>query len=299
VLDAIVAKALAKDQADRFQSADEFRVALDIAVAPVPALPPLAQSIAHKSNQDTVVMPAATAPAAKRRLPHFHVSRMAIVMGIAPALLLAAGFVAVRQRANARRATPAASRQAAPVAIPQSEPTQPAVDAAAQSAPAIPPPAAAAAFSAPATATARSLPVVSTPATLPLAPAPTATAIQRPAAVTRPRQTTPQERRYALQVTGAEVLPAGASGSPAHASGAAEAPASSPGASQPVIVEPPAPHPAAVAPATVVPALEAPSQDVAPAKPQKRNGIVRALGKINPFKKDEPAVSAQPAAKKN
>ena len=49
----------------------------------------------------------------------------------------------------------------------------------------------------------------------------------------------------------------------------------------------------------VVPALETPAQTGEAPKPPKGNRLVKALGKINPFKKDEAGVPAQPAAKKN
>jgi eukaryotic-like serine/threonine-protein kinase len=294
VLDAIVAKALAKDQTQRFQSANEFRLSLDRALAPVVPQPVAAQPVVPATAQiETEVLP----PAAVRtgRWLGFAVPRPAVLAAIAvtPALLLAAGYLAVRPRTNPVRVAPAVSRPAASAIVPQPEPVPEPVQPLAQESVATPMVRPTAPTPLP-----RSSPVAAAPATLPLdhpqvapkpAPAPRAA---RPAAA--------PQRSFALKVTGAEVLPSGATTTPP----AAPPPSPSteparPAPPPPVTAELPPTHSAPVAPA-LVPALEAPpSPDAGPAKPVKGNRFVKALGKINPFKKDEPGAAAPAQEKRN
>ena len=301
VLDAIVAKAVAKDQSQRFQSADEFRQSLEIALEPPPAVSQYTAAIQSQPqpqlqaprqpapDDQTVVLP----PAAirHRRWSGLPVSRPAVLMAIAPALLLAAGYLAVRPRNHPAPIAPAVTKPAAAAVVPQPEPDPVPPDA--QPA-AVEPPGPVKAATAPAAAPPqrpRSLPLVTPPASATL-PAPV---VPRAAPGTRPgRQPAAPQRSFALKVTGAEVLPAGtppAEPATPPAAPAAETPRPAP---PPVTAELPPPQTRPIAPAAAVPALETPGQDVAPPKPPKGNRFVKALGKINPFKKDDPNAAAPP-----
>ncbi|MEO8367951.1 MAG: serine/threonine-protein kinase [Candidatus Solibacter sp.] len=234
-LDAIVTKAVAKDPAMRFQSAGEFRSALQrgsLEVAPQPK-PSLAGAV----------------PAHLRGV---HVSRGAALMALVP-VVLAASFFAGRcfpaRRAPLRQAASQVIAAPAPVA-----PEAPAV-------------------------------VAIAPAPVPAAMDPAiATELARPKSPAKePRKTARTEPNTALRITGGEPLPA------------APLPAPRRDTARVVeTIEPAAPMNAVAAPETAptvaaaTPAEPAPTSNAAPAaNPDGGNRFVRALGKVNPFRRSK------------
>ncbi|MGP8244823.1 MAG: serine/threonine-protein kinase [Bryobacteraceae bacterium] len=102
-LDEIVRKALAKDPAMRFRSADEFRLALESAMAGVGAL---------------------AEAGARPRLRGLHPSRAAVLVALAPAALVA-GYYSIRSLPVTARTQPSANKQRA-AAIPEKDDAAPA-----------------------------------------------------------------------------------------------------------------------------------------------------------------------------
>jgi serine/threonine-protein kinase len=215
-LDEIVCKAVAKDPAKRFQSADEFRLALDSAVA---AGRPL-------------VAPSGPPPSARARW--LHPSRAAALIALAPAAL-AAGIYTIRFLPPAPR--PAAPAPPAMKTVPQAYQVLP--------------------VPAPELPAARPRPVRRRK---PL----------RAAARRRARKAAPG---YAIRVKGGEPPPG-----PAHRWTAAVSEPAVPVTAQPA--ESPAVLSIAPEPARTS------AQEAVPAKPPNAgNRFVRALGKVNPFRR--------------
>jgi hypothetical protein len=252
-LDGIVRKAVAKDPAMRYQSAHEFRLALRNAVAG--AHPVAVPSSSPKTWR--VPFPGLTS-----RLREFHPSRAAMLMALAPGALLAGyytiRFIPAATRVQATESIPLAAAISKPDAVTASpavaEPEAPGV-------------------------------VQPTPSEAPAeTERPAARASERAQLPVRAmRRTSQPKQSYAIRVTGGEVL---------HP--AAAAPAPNPTPRQPVeaaerivphtdSVE--APEAAARAVSGSADELAAP-QDAAPEKPRNAgNRFIRALGKLNPFRK--------------
>ena len=261
-LDEIVRKALAKDPAMRFQTADEFRLALQSAVpggrpAAVPVSAPEAENVA-------IVLPI-PAPTPIPRTRGFHPSRAVILLALLPTVMLA-GFYAMRL-------LPAVAHARATEGKPR-----------------------AGAISRPDEARVAPVPVPvrvepEAPVTVPTAPVAAPAEVEKPAAEARPRARVPakvvrragkSEASPAIRVTGGELLPAAAIAAP------------SPTPARTVEVpEPPLPKkdPVVDAAAANVGAgsaldLTTGSADVAPAKSSNGgNWFKRTLGKVNPFRK--------------
>jgi len=205
-LDAIVSKAVAKDPAMRFQSADEFRTALQRGTMPIAASP---------------------------KPSPVKVSRGAILMALVPAVL-AASFFAGRHFPAKRTPLPLPTRPV--LAIPSPPVLEPAVVAAAAAAP------------------------VEVPAPPPAKP---------PART--PRKIAQAQPNTALRITGGEPLPAAPTPAPREAA-----------APENAVETPEPPQPAAAAPSEPPAALSA-----TPVSPPDSSGnrLVRALGKVNPFRR--------------
>ena len=272
-LDHIVRKAVAKDPAMRFRSADEFRLALQNVVIgagsmPVPPRP-------RKTRRATLARLAS-------RLRGLRRWRDAVLVSLVPAVLVA-GFYTVRffpaaprgQTPESHPRVAARSQRDAPWALPA---------VAARVEPEA------------------SVVVASTAPEMPVAP-------EEPAATARPRvpsrgqamrRADKPERSFAIRVTGGESQPAEAMPMP------------SPGPPPPVEAPEPvilgtnpveAPEAGVPLPAPGPPELDAPSQAAVPAKPQNSgNRFVRALGKVNPFRrrmKHDPGEAAKAQLKKD
>ena len=245
-LDAIVLKALAKDPSLRFSSAEDFRLALQAVSA---AVHPVEAPVSPLPEVLAMLPPAASPP---RSLPSW---RAAMLMALVPALLVA-GLYAIRF-------LPAPARVQAPGGTPPAARVTP-LDVAAPAPPAV------------ALPVQPEVPLVS-PATAPQAAPETA----KPAKNAHPRapvrasavRTFAPEASYAIRVTGQEAQPAANVPAPQTPepppvlTDYAEAPQAPPQEFLPL------PEPAATSPVT------------APAKPQTGNRFVRALGKVNPFRK--------------
>ena len=247
-LDDIVRKAVAKDPAMRFQSADEFRLALENAAAgarPV-ALPPGPSKA-----------PQFKLPRLRLRLRGVSPMHAAVLMALVPAGLVAA-FYSIRllpataraqATANKPRGAPVSSRDAAP----------PSAAVAAQVDPASP---------------------AIVPSTPPDVPAPTGEPAPSPLPRTQStahalRTAAKPTRSYPIQVTGGELQPIAAP------------PAPSPAPPQPMeAVGPCVPKTNSVTPEASASAPEPAPPEAAPAKPQNAGSrLARALGKVNPFHK--------------
>jgi serine/threonine-protein kinase len=252
-LDNVVLKALSKDPAMRFGSADEFRLALQYVVAgvplpPVPAAPPEPRAI--------VLPPLAL------RTNGLRPSRAALLMVAVPAAL-AAGFCTVRFFPTAPKPRPAASQPHA------AAPIHPAAEA-------LP------AFAVPAEPEASMV----APSTPPEEPEIPAAARSRSL---RPRQPMPKagkpEPSYAIRVTGGEQPPPVVVVTPRpDPARVPEATDRSVPAAPKVncLVTPLVPQPASAVAEPVPPAPEAAAAE----KPQSTgNPLTRALGKVNPFRK--------------
>jgi serine/threonine protein kinase len=317
VVDEIVRRALAKDPASRFQSAEDFRAAVEIALsdpalgaaplaapirlaaaprsvpapaqlsAPVPLtssasfpLPaPLAVELAStvtpppqqppRARLDETVR--ATAARWTAGLAGFRLTRTAMLAALAPVALVA-GYFAIRPGPKtAQGASVVSPVREAPPPRAASSPAEP---AAAPAAPPMPEPTIPAPI-----ATDAAKPVPAAQKT-PQAPA----RVQKP--MNKPRPS------FALRVTGGEIVPANKI--PVPAPPAAEAPGAKSEA-----VELPAPPPVPVAAAPVPESNPVPAQEAEPAKPQKANRLVRALGKIFKKPKDEGGEASKTPAKKD
>ncbi len=255
-LDDIVRKAVAKDPAMRFQSADEFRLALQNAVA---GAPPMAMPRSPRKTWQ------ATLPQLTSRLRGLHPSRAAMLMVLVPAALVA-GFYTIRFFPAAARvqATESKSRAAAkakhdavwasPAVAARVEPEAPGV---------VPP--------------------------TPEVPAET----EKPAANARPRaesrvpamrRASKRQPKDALRVTSGERQPTEAMPAPNPVS---PRPVEAP---EPLVLKTDsveAPEGAERSAVSGTAAELAPtSQEAAPAQPQNSgNRFVRALSKVNPFRR--------------
>jgi eukaryotic-like serine/threonine-protein kinase len=250
-LDEIVRKAVAKDPAMRFQTADEFRLALQ-SVAPgerpiaVPLSPPEAENV-------PIPLPI---PIPRTR--GFHPSRAVILMALLPTVMLA-GFYAARlfpavAHARTTEGKPRATHDEARVAPPVPARVEP-----------------------------------EAPARIAPAPLAAPAEAEKAAAEAHPRARLPvkavrragkSEPSHAIRVTGGEVLPAAA----------ISAPSPTPVRTVEV-PEPPAPKKDSVVDAAAAEsetdlAVTTTPQEAAPAKSQNGgNWFTRALGKVNPFRK--------------
>jgi serine/threonine-protein kinase len=257
-LDEIVRKAVAKDPAMRFQSADEFRLALQNAVTV--ARPTAAPLRFWK-------MWRAPFPGLTSRLREFHPSRAAVLMALVPGALVA-GYYTIRlfpaaPRVHATQRKP----RAAAVSRRDAAPVEPAV--AARVEPEAPG-------------------VVSSASPEALAET------EKPAASARPpaqfptramRRASKPEQSYAIRVTGGEVVqPTAAMAAPSTVPRQPVA-AAAPFAPKTESVE--APEAAAgTAVLGAAPDLAPGPQEAAAEKPRNAgNRFVRALGKVNPFRK--------------
>jgi serine/threonine-protein kinase len=261
-LDEIVRKAVAKDPARRFQTADEFRVAL---LGVVPGEHPIAVPVSAPEAENVLVPASTPTPAPTPRMRGFHSSRAVILMALLPTVMLA-GFYAMRLLPAVAHARARGSKPGATVTSQHDE---------AQVAPA-------------AAIPSRVEPGV--PVTVTVAPAPVAAPTEAEKAVleARPRARTPakvvrqagkNEPSRAIRVTGGELLPAAAITAP------------SPTPLRTVEVpEPPLPKKDSVVDASAESdaalAVTTLSPEAAPAKSQNGGSwFTRALGKVNPFRK--------------
>jgi eukaryotic-like serine/threonine-protein kinase len=251
-LDEILRKAVAKDPPMRFQSADEFRLALQNAVADAP--------------------PMAVTSRPRRLTP----SRVAMLVAVVPAAL-AAGFITTRWIPSKAHARAAENKpQAAAISVHDAAQTAPAVTAPVE--PEVP-------------VVVPSLPPEVPPETEKAAASARPRA-QFPAKTTR-RDGKPQPSN-AIRVTGGELLP------PGTVTAAVPAPQHPAGASEPVDAKkdtqevPDGASPPADSGSTPEPATT--TQGAAPAKsPNSGNRFVRALGKVNPFRKAPKHDDSEPA----
>jgi len=264
-LDAIVSKAVAKDPSLRFQSADEFRTALEEGAMEAVATPKLS------TPRKTLPAGLPEVDAVPARLREVRVSRSTVLMALVPAVLAASFFAGRMFQAKRTPQTPGYSAV--------SDTSRDATD---RPSPSIP---VAAAAETAATAAA-------TPLALPPAPD---TALAAAPAHTRspakaPRKGAQTEPITALRITGGEPLPTAPSSPPNRDTAQAlEA------------FEPAAPRPSAAAePELAQPVTAATPSGAAVALPaapgvipeNSGNRFVRALGKVNPFrrlKKTDPA----------
>jgi hypothetical protein len=257
-LDEIVRKAVAKDPGMRFQTADEFRLALQ---GVVPSERPIAVQVSAPEAENVPI----ALPTPTPRARGFHPSRAVILMALLPSVMLA-GFYAMRLLPAGAHARATESKPQA-TAIPQHDEVRVAP------APAVP---------------ARVEPEV--PATVAPAPVAAPVEVEKPAAEARPRARVPakvmrragkSEPIQAIRVTGGELLPA------------ASAPSSTPVRTD--VPEPPLPKKDSVVDAAAAQTAEpgsaldltAVSPEAASAKSQNGgNWFTRALGKVNPFHKN-------------
>jgi serine/threonine-protein kinase len=253
-LDDVVRRALAKDPAERFPSADEFRLALENGVAD-------ARPLAVQSSPFA-------GPASKLR--GFLPSRTAVLMALAPAALLA-GFCTVRFFPSAARvqstasgAPPAPVAELAPLA--KDDTAQVSATVAEPVAPEDPG-------------------VVSSPAEVPVTKEkpPARVRSRAPIHVPAKRPDSQAEPSYAIRVTGGESLPAvvvpAASPVPARS-------VETIGPCVPTTDSVQLPEAKRSAASGTAPELEPAPHQSASAKPRNSgNRLLRALGKLNPFHK--------------
>jgi hypothetical protein len=256
-IDDIVRKALAKDRAMRFQSADEFRLALENAAGGAELV------VETASPLETANAAEAQLPAGRRGL---HASRAAMLMALVPTALVA-GYYTIRYFPTAAprvRATES-KPQAAAIVSHEAAPVAPAVAARVEP---------------------------EAPAVVPPAPPEVPAETEKPARRVRPRAQLPapavrrasNPEHNAIRVTGGELQPPVAIPAPIPVLRRdVEAPE--------VFVAKADSVEAAVAEGRpAVPASEpeagTTSPEAAPQKPQNTgNRFVRALGKLNPFHK--------------
>jgi hypothetical protein len=260
-LDEIVRKAVAKDPAMRFQSAAEFGLALlnVVAVAPVvlevPSLPVALP----------IPLPLQPSPMRRRR-------------PLRVAMLTAAAFATLATGLYAIRSLPVTAHtrvaeKKAPAAVAQ-QPVTPVAAAPAQP---------------------------QAPAMVPPPPPETPVETAKPAAVLRPRaplsaparRANKPEKSSAIRVSGADLQPAAIP--PPHPPAAvhlSEAPEPSLQPADPVEESGTVTLPAA---SEVVPGLTMPQEATPPKPPASGNRFIRALGKVNPFRKAaKPDASSRP-----
>ena len=264
-LDEIVRKAVAKDPAMRFQSADEFGLALLNVVAVAPAV------IEVPSLPVALPIPLPQQPSLVRRR---HPLRVAMLTAAGFATL-ATGLYAIRSLPTTVRArvaekkvqTAAPQPAVTPVAAVPAEPQAPAV----------------------------------VPSPPPEAPLETA----KPAVLLRPRtplsaparRTNKLEKSYAIRVSGADLQPAAIQPprppAPVHLSEAPE-PSLQPADSvdEPGTVTLPAASDA-------IPGLTTPQEATPPKPPNTGNRFIRALGKVNPFRKTAKTEASKTPLKKD
>jgi serine/threonine-protein kinase len=276
-LDTVVAKALAKDPAARFQSAREFRSAMDAAVKSQLAAAPVRSLPAPKS--------APPVPLMARLRPSRTTILFTLVPGAVAAVVCAVLLWPKPARVAAKAHVTAQAHVASPAVVSYTAPTP-------APAPVIEPPTPAAVVTAP-------------PA--PLSTIPAVRPVRKAAAKPAPN--------LAIRVSGGTVVSAPPISTPA------STPTSTPKSTAPRIVAVSAPEaPAAkpetkpettavpeVPPTPAVAAAKTPEEPAAApptseeAKPQKGgNRLVRALGKINPFRKNgKPEDTSKPATKKD
>jgi serine/threonine-protein kinase len=255
-LDDIVRKAVAKDPSMRFQSADEFRLALQTLVA---AAPPV--EVPSRPRYEW----RAALPRMTSTMPGLRSWRAAMLMAMVPATLVA-GFYTIRL-------FPAPAHVRAPESKPLAAHASP-HDVAAP-APA-PPPADSPAV--PEALVVPSMPSEAAPETGKTAKNPRSRAQFRLPPVLPASKPGPS---YAIRVTGEEALPPPKAPEPLTLK-------TNPAEATVVTPQPP------VFP--LVPELPAPAQENALAKPQNTgNRFVRALGKVNPFRKTPKYVAPDPA----
>jgi serine/threonine-protein kinase len=264
-LDEIVRKSVAKDPAMRFQSADEFRMALqDVASVTPPMVEPPSLPAA----------PALPLPPQPLHVRQRHPLRFAMMAGLAFGVL-ATGLYAIRSLPSTARARVAEKKTSA--AVPQSPPAPAVAIPAEPQAPAVVPPP-------------------------PAAPVETA----EPTEARRPRQPLPTqavrrtkkpEKAYAIRVTGADLQPAATTVPRPASPSLAEAPEPSLQSSDRLE------EPGTVAlPVTseAIPGLMSTPPETAPPKPPAAgNRFIRALGKVNPFRKTAKPDSSKTPLKKD
>lgn len=256
-LDEVVRKALAKDPACRFQSADEFRLALQQAV------------MVESADTPAQLIPAVALTPPVSRTPWYRRSRAAVLTAVVPVGLVA-GVFAVRFIPASR---PAISRTPPPAPVAETPVPPAAVPEVASSAPATP--------------------IEPDESNAVVCPRPAKRAATRSIAPARKTQA-----NNGLRVGGPDVQPAQPCALPLRPA----TPPSAFSAKSTAKPDMPAPPQAAEKQAEApVPPDEPPAtQQAAPAEPQKNgNRLVRALGKMNPFRKRGAGESAKPAAAKD
>jgi serine/threonine-protein kinase len=255
-LDDIVRKAVAKDPSMRFQSADEFRLALQTLVA---AAPPV--EVPSRPRYEW----RAALPRMTSTMPGLRSWRAAMLMAMVPATLVA-GFYTIRL-------FPAPAHVRAPESKPLAAHASP-HDVAAPA----PAPSPAASPAVPEALVVPSMPPEAAPETAKTAKSPRSRAQFRLPPALPASKPGPS---YAIRVTGEEALPPPKAPEPLTLkTNPAEATVVTP---QPPVFPP-------------VPELPAPAQENALAKPQNTgNRFVRALGKVNPFRKTPKYVAPDPA----
>jgi serine/threonine-protein kinase len=251
-LDDIVRKALAKDRAMRFQSADEFRLALQNVGA---------DSLIEAASPSETVPPTETQVPAQRR--GLHASRSAALMALVPTALIA-GFFTIRHFPTAARLRATESKQrTAAIATHEAAPVAPPVAVRVEA---------------------------EVPAVVPPAPPELPAETEKPARRARPRARAgaPAIRRAAnpehnaIRVSGGELQP------PVPAP--VLVPRRDVETTEAFVAKADFPEPAraegAAAAAGSDPEPPTTPQEAAPQKaPNTGNRFIRALGKLNPFRK--------------
>ena len=279
-LDQIVRKAVAKAPAMRFQSADEFRVAMEHAMEPATESVPV---VARPMPSPSPATPGRTWDAdigeLAGRLRAYRPSRTVMLSSVVVGGLLA-GFYTTRlfpaasARTTAKRPQTAAVSQVVPQAVAQPVARYEMPSPAPVAAPVEPP-----------------APVVVAPAVVPPSQDLAAKAAARPhrratLPVPAMRQASQTDPRFALRVTGGEREPAPV----ARFRPIAEAP--EPLVARTETVAAPVTEPVPAVSAPVLPLTAAPPEN-APQKAQNGNRFVKALGKVNPFHKRPKYVDGQ------
>jgi eukaryotic-like serine/threonine-protein kinase len=265
-LDAIVGKAVAKDPALRFQSADEFRIALQRCAAQAATA-----SRAVSPRKARLAGVAEVLAAVPSHFRGVHISRNAVLMAVVP-IVLAAGLFAVRFSAPAKHEQPTIIHTPT-IAVPRHEADRPSPLAATPVEREVP------AIATPVPAEAPVVKEALIPAVLPRAKSPTSVM----------RRTTPAEPDTALRITGGEPPPSFMPAPRRDPAPAIEAP--EPSSHNAISAE----VPEAPAPAVAESVSEPAAAPQAAATPQNGgNRLVRALGKVNPFRRQKKNDSTKP-----